>query len=152
VLETTMKRKGLVDFGADRDAPEAPDIGIAISLGPGSPPGRFAQDQPVILHGAYSADLNMVRLCREGLAASVLLTLIRTDRPWGETARLVVPQTVIRRPEPPADAKYGENFRQGGQFKVDLVRFFGLPKEPGRYQVEAVLTSYHSSRLDFEIQ
>jgi hypothetical protein len=152
VSEQNTEKIGLVDFGADKDAPKAPDIGIAISLGEGRPPKTFALNQPIILHGAYSADMKMIRACKEGLAPSILLTLIRTDRPWGQTARLVNPSAAVQAPESPADANYGDNFREGGQFNVDLTRFFSIPKEPGQYQVEAVLTSYHSSRLDFEVK
>lgn len=150
--ETNKKRIGLVDFGADSDAPQAPPIGIAISLGSGPPPKRFSANQPIVLHGSYNADVKMIRACRNGIPESILLTIVRTDRPWGETAKLVNPQSVINKPTVPDDANYGDNFREGGQFKLDLANFFDLPKEPGQYQIEAVLTSYHSVRIDFEIQ
>lgn len=149
--QTLTERNRLVDFGADDEAPEPPGVGMAISLGPDDSGGRFRAGQPVVLHGAYRADMDLIRRCREDLAASILLTLIRTDRPWGVTARLVTPRVYVEQPPMPPDAGNRENYRRSGQFKVDLVSFFELPAEAGSYVVEAVVGAYFSPRLTFQI-
>lgn len=142
-----------VDFGADPLAPEPPDVGIAISLLAGAKPAVFPLAQPVVLHGSFQADFALLKLCREGLSASILVTVIRTDQPWGKTLRLVTPQAAVVKPEPTQEpGRDYTHYRQGGQFNFDLAKFFNIPKEPGKYQVEAVMGAYHSQRLEFELR
>ncbi len=104
----------------------------------------------MFLYGSYSADTGLIRQCPEGLTASIMLTLIRTDKVWGETARLISPETVVRRPV--SDAPPSLSYRERGQFKVDLVEFFELPPEKGRYRIEAAFGPYTSERLRFTIE
>jgi hypothetical protein len=144
-------RNSLVDFREDKDAPKPPDVGIAIALLPASKPLKFSVGQPIVLHGAYQADLNLIRLCPAGMSGSVMMTLIRTDRPWGETARLITPQmapSLDRVPKGTDDPTY----REVEQFRVDLVKFFRLPKEPGKYSIEAALGPHFSGRISFAIE
>ena len=152
MTQTPQSKSVKVDFGSDSEAPEQPDVGIAITLRAKTKPATFAAGQAVLLHGSYNADIPLIRLCREGLAASILVTLLRTDRPWGATLRLATPQAIVERPAPPQDSKDRPHYREGGQFKVDLVKFFDIPSEPGKYQVEAILGRYHPERLDFEVR
>jgi len=144
-------RNSLVDLGEDKDAPEPPDVGIAIAVLPAAKPLKFTLGQPIVLHGAYQADLELIRLCRAGMSNSVMLTLIRIDRPGGETARLITPQmapSADRVPKTLTDPTY----REIEQFRVDLVKFFRLPKEPGKYTIEASLGPYFSGRISFAIE
>lgn len=151
VTEPPQVRSERVDFGPDAEAPEAPDIGVAIALA--GKPANFGAGKPILLHGSFSADMALVRLCREGVSASILVTLIRTDRPWGKTLRLVTPKSDVARPEPPVEpGRDSSHYREGGQFKVDIAKFFAIPAEPGKYQVEAIVGRHHSQRLDFEVQ
>ena len=144
-------RNSLVNLGEDKDSPKPPDIGIALALISASKPPSFAIGQPVVLHGAYQADLDLIRLCRAGMSGSVMITLIRTDRPWGETARLITPQmapSMDRVPNNVSDPSY----REIEQFRFDLVKFFRLPKEPATYSVQASIGSYFSERIAFSIK
>ncbi len=153
MTQPAQARSEKVDFGPDPQAPEAPDVGVAISLLAKSKVAAFSLGQPIMLHGSFQADIALIRLCREGLSSSILVTLLRTDQPWGKTLRLVTPQTASTKPEPPQEpGRDYTHYRQGGQFKVDLVRLFGIPKEPGKYQVEAILGPHHSQRLEFEVR
>ena len=145
-----MQRNKLVDFNENKDTPVPPGIGVAIRLA--SQPGqtRFPIGTPVFLHGAYSADESLIRQCSEGLTASILLTLIRTDKVWGETARLISPEAKVHRPM--SDTPPSLSYRERGQFKVDLVKFFELPAERGQYRIEASFGPYTSERLRFSIE
>src|SRR5208282_2774610 len=118
----------LVDFGADAQAPQPPDVGVAITLPAEPKVPTFSPGQPIILHGSYRADLPLIRLFHEDLAASLLVTLIRTDTPWGETTRLVHSSALVTRPSPPESMNSSaySSYREGGQFKFDLVKFFKL--------------------------
>jgi hypothetical protein len=144
-------RLTIVDFGEDKLAPEPPGVGIAVSFGGATERLKLDVGKPVVLHGAYQADQDLISLCTEGLAASILITVLRFDKPWGETARLVPPKVTIQRPPIPAGS-YDPSYREGGQFQLDLIRFFRIPAEPGRYSVEASIGPYHSKRLEFELE
>jgi len=144
-------RMSAVDFGEDPLAPAPPGIGIALSFAGAIERPKFKVGGPVALHGAYQADQDLIQLCTEGLAASILVTLLRVDKPWGETARLVPPKVPMQRPKTPAGS-YDPSYREGGQFQFDLIRFFRMPPEPGRYSVEAIIGPYHSRRLEFAIE
>lgn len=143
-------KTGLVNFGADPLAPEPPSIGIAISFEKSHAPSVFRLGQNVELHGAYRADLDLIRLCRQGLTSSILVTVYRVDRPWGETGRLNVSKAPMDAPAPPEG--YDTTYRESGQFRVDLVKFFNLPAEPAKYLVEAVIGPYVSERIAFEVR
>lgn len=147
-MEPVKTRKAAVDFGANEKAPEPPDVGIALALDGG---GKYKAGAPVTVHGSYRADQDLIRMCREGLAASILITIVRIDKPWGETARLVPPKVVVQRPTSPEHAP-DPTYREAGQFRFDLRVFFDLPAEPGRYRVEAALGPYHSERVQFEVE
>jgi len=151
--ETPQVSSGAVDFDHDPQAPEAPDVGIAISLATTAKIATFSRHQPIVLHGSYKADMALIRLCREGLSASILVTLVRTDKPWGRTTRLVTPKTPVTVPPPPDSGDRPQlYYREGGWFTFDLAKFFAIPPEPGKYQVEVILGPYHSQRLDFEVR
>lgn len=152
LLDTIDQRNALVDFSENPKAPKPPGIGIAISLDQDGSPAQFQIGKPAVLHGAYSADMDLSRLCREGVAESIMISIIRVDKPWGETIRLFTPKAIVKRPQIPANTPYDESYRIKGQFKVDLAKFFNLPDEPGRYKVDATIGPYHSERLDLEIR
>ena len=40
-----------------------------------------------------------------------------------------------------------QHYREGGWFKFDLAKFFEIPTEPGKYQVEAILGPYHLAEV-----
>jgi hypothetical protein len=141
----------LTDFGDNPDAPPPPDVGIAIAFSPSlaETGARFPASGPVVLHGAYEANGTILKRCEGNSGAGIFVTVIRVDRPFGRTDRLVTPLTESTKP--PAPRPYPESYREGGQFRVDIKTFFELPSEPGQYSVEAVLGGYFSERLGFEL-
>lgn len=145
------RRNQFVDYTTNDQAPEPPPIGIAIRFATPVNPAQFRAGEPVLLHGAYQADMNLLRLCKQGLVNCIMLTIHRADQPWGETVVLRASKIGVPVPEP-ADVPYDPAYRTGGQFHVDLAKFFSLKPEPGRYLIEAVIGPYVSQRLDFEIR
>jgi hypothetical protein len=145
-----MQRNKLVDFNENNNTPAPPGVGVAIKLASQPGQGRFPIGAPVFLHGAYSADAALIRQCPQGLTASILLTLIRTDKVWGETAPLISPEARVQRPL--SDTPPSLSYRERGQFNVDLVKFFELPAERGEYRIEASFGPYLSERLRFSIE
>ena len=145
------EKNQLVDFGQNPDAPKAPDVGIAITFAQVAPNtvARFSASGPVVLHGAYQADGAVLRHCEDNPGAAIYVTVIRVDKPFGRTDRLVTP--VTESSKPPALRPYPESYREGGQFRVDIKAFFELPSEPGQYTVEAALSGYFSGHLTFEL-
>jgi hypothetical protein len=146
------KRNELVSLDSNAQAPPPPGIGVSISLGQEINPAIFKKGQPVILHGSFNADMDLIKICRQGVENSILLTLIATDRPWGETTRLIEPQIQSERPPIDKDTPYDPTYREGGQFKVDLVKFFNLPETEGKYTISASVGPYFSTPLDFDIK
>jgi hypothetical protein len=143
-------KSSLVNFGSNPLAPAPPSIGVAVAFGNGHEPAVFHLGDAIELHGAYQADLDLIRLCSQGLTSSIMVTVYRVDRPWGETGRLNVSKAPSEGP-PPAGG-YDSTYRESGQFHVDLVKFFGLPPEPAKYFVEAVIGPYVSHRISFEVR
>ena len=146
------KRNELVSLDSDAQAPPPPGIGVSISLGQQINPAIFRKGQPVILHGSFNADMDLIKICRQGVENSILLTIIATDRPWGQTTRLIEPQILSERPPINKDTPYDPTYREGGQFKVDLVKFFNLPETEGKYTISASVGPYFSTPLDFDIK
>ncbi len=146
------KRNELVSLDSDAQAPPPPGIGVSISLGQQINPAIFRKGQPVMLHGSFNADMDLIKICRQGVENSILLTIIATDRPWGETTRLIEPQIQSERPPIDKDTPYDPTYREGGQFKVDLVKFFNLPEAEGKYTISASVGPYFSTPLDFDIK
>lgn len=144
------KKKALVDYGPNPAAPKAPDVGIAIALD-GPAPARFGAGAGIPLSGSYKADEALLKQCDRNPATSILLTLIRTDKVFGTTVRLVTPNNSVQIPEPPAGRPADDSYREGGQFQMDLQRYFKLPAEPAKYTIEAVLGPHFSKRLAFEV-
>ncbi len=144
-------RNRLVDFGADPAAPEPPDVGIAIALVPDGAGSSYRMDHPIVLAGSYRVDGKLYQECEQNPAAAIQLVLTRKDKPGVETLPLYSPKSKIapRAGGPPP--VYGEGYRVGGQFKVDLRLFFVLPSEPGRYVVVASLGPHRSKETSFEI-
>jgi hypothetical protein len=143
-------RNSSVDFGDDPKAPEPPDVGIEIGFDPGGAT-RFPVGEAVMLHGAYRVDAPLLRQCKGNPGTGILLTIIRTDKPFGKTTKLVTPTVEVELP-PVEDAGVPDRtFRQKGQFRFDLARFFELDDEPGRYTIEAVIGPHFSHRLSFEL-
>ena len=142
-------RNALVDRSTDPDAPEVRDAGVAILL-TGSGQDRFPVGEPVVLHGAYKADRDLLALSRRQPTAAILLTLIRTDRPFGATMSLITP-TIDAPPPASRDIALSDAYREGGHFRVDLAEFFELPAEPGTYAIQAAFGPWFSARLPFAI-
>ncbi|MBZ5637775.1 MAG: hypothetical protein LAO51_03350 [Acidobacteriia bacterium] len=147
------ERNQLVDFGANPDAPEPPDIGIAIALVPESQGSGTAYhvDRPIVLAGSYRVDGKLFQEYEQNPAAAIKLTLTRKDKPGVESVPLYSPKSKIAPRGGGTPPVYGEGYRVGGQFKVDLRLFFGLPGEPGTYVVVASLGLRPSQELSFEI-
>jgi hypothetical protein len=146
------KRNELVSLDSNALAPPPPGIGVSISLGQQINPALFRKGQPVVLHGSFNADMDLIKICRQGVENSILLTIIATDRPWGQTTRLIEPQILSERPPIDKDTPYDPTYREGGQFKVDLVKFFNLPENEGKYTISASVGPYFSTPLDFDIK
>jgi hypothetical protein len=146
-----MSRNSLVDFKIDARAPEPPPIGVAITLEQPVNPAQFRIGDPVMLHGAYRADLDLIRLCKEGLPNSIMLAIYRVDEPWGEIA--VLRASKIGVPPPgPAPGEGDAGYRRGGQFHLNVMEFFRLSPEPSRYIVQAVVGPYVSGLVGFELR
>jgi hypothetical protein len=153
MAQTNTDKNALVDFGANPDAPTPPDIGIALRLSPQSPGSgsRYSPRASVILAGSYRADGALIGASGGNLGASVFLTLRRTDLPSTTTVRLYSPKAVIPSPNDENPPSYGENYREGGQFRVDVKKFFEVADEPARYAVKAKIGTYSSNEVVFEI-
>jgi len=140
-----------VEVRDDDNAPEAPDVGVAIQFGVNVDP-EFPVGKPIHLYGTAQGDNALLKLCGGQLTTAVLLTLIRTDKTAGETAVLMQSD---RRPgagpEPDADVTQDEDYREAVSFRVDLAAFFDLPKEPGTYTIEAAIGPHFSGREELEI-
>jgi len=141
-------RNSLVVYGEDPEAPPAPTLGVAIRFA-AEGEMRVATGEPAVLHGVFRADPAILR-GSAGLAKSaVFLTVLRVDKPFGQTTPLFTPTV---RPAPPMGGMdVGPDYREGATFRVDLAKFFSLPAEPGRYTVQACLGGHFSDRLEFSI-
>jgi hypothetical protein len=138
------EQNALVSFGETPGAPQAPDVGVAMSVNPAvAPPG-----QPIHLLGAFSADGKLITACGSNLAACISLTLIRIDKPSRVTMPLIRPTVEVKAPP---GGNYGARYREGGQFRLDLRAFFDLPLQPGVYSIEARMGTYTSGVHGFRI-
>ncbi len=136
----------LVDFGKTPEAPEPPDIGIALRVWP----AQVKEGEPVFLAGSYSADGPLIILCKQNLAACVRLTLVRLGigSIFQVTRPLITPNAKVN---PPPPGEYSQYYRLGGQFKLDIVAFFDLPKTPAVYTITGTLGTYTSGPHTFTV-
>lgn len=146
-------RNQLVDFGENPQAPEPPDIGVAIKLvsDTESAGAGFLAGHPIVLTGSYRVDGKLYRECEQNPAAAITITLTRQDRPFVQKVPLYSPKSKVTPPGGETAPVYGEGYRVGGQFRLDLRLFFGLPDEPGKYTVLAELGGHQSRELSFEV-
>ncbi|MCJ7602702.1 MAG: hypothetical protein MUO63_14535 [Desulfobulbaceae bacterium] len=136
----------LVDFEETPEAPEPPDIGIAVRVWP----TQVEPGKPVFMAGSYSADGALLNQCQQNLAACVVLTLVRIEGDkLFKTSLPLITLTVERKPPPPRD--YGPYYRVEEQFKLDLITFFDLPKKRAAYSIEVALGSYSSGQHTFRV-
>lgn len=145
---STDERNELVTFGGNPSAPAPPDIGVAIRID--REPAHYPQGSAVLLHGSYRADGALLKRYRWSIPEAITLTLTNTADRAERTLPLFVPTSedaAPRKEEPVA----GPDYRQRGQFRVDLRRFFEIPDAPGRYTVRAALGEHASETLWFEI-
>jgi hypothetical protein len=140
------KQNELVDFEETPEAPEPPDIGIAVRVWP----AQVEPGKPVFLAGSYSADCALLAQCQQHLAACVILTLVRIDgdKLFKVSLPLVTPTVKIT---PPPLGDYDPYYREEEQFKLDLITFFDLPKKGAAYTIEATLGSYSSGQHTFRV-
>jgi hypothetical protein len=143
---TPEEQNQLVDFEETPDAPEPPDIGIAVRIWP----TQAEIGKPVFLAGSYSADCALLEQCQQDLASSVILTLVRTDgrRPFKVSLPLTTPIIKIT---PPPLGNHDPYYRVEEQFKLDLVGFFDLPKRRAAYVLVVTLGSYSSGPHAFRV-
>jgi len=135
----------LVDFGESPDAPEYPDIGIAVRVWPTeAKPG-----EPIFLAGAYSADGVLVTECQQNLAACVVLTVTQLGKHPVTTRLPLIQPIVVTSPPPPGD--FGPYYREGAQFRLNLTEFFNLAATPTEYTVEASLGKFTSESYFFSV-
>ena len=142
------ERNALVKMEEDPDAPELQGPGVEITLGEAERP-RFPLGQPVVLRGTIQADPALLRRIPGDAASGVFLTIIRTDKPFGRTAQLIVPTVYI--PKPPPSEEADSDYLETTNFQVDLVEFFELPREPASYSIQAAIGPYFSERLEFDL-
>ena len=141
-------RNRLVTYAENPDAPPAPTLGVAIRFAIEGEP-RFKLGENILLHGVFRADGAMIKGSDGEPKSFVFLTLIRGDRPYGQTIQLYSP--TVRGAAPPEGPAMGPDYREGAGFKVNLVKFFGLPAEPGSFTVQASIGTHFSDRLEFEV-
>ncbi|HUT32404.1 MAG TPA: hypothetical protein VNE39_02900 [Planctomycetota bacterium] len=143
------ERNALVDMGENPNAPQPPGKGVAIRFAFDAE-ARFKPGEPLLLHGAFQADRAMLERAGGTVASLVFLTLLRSDKPYGSTLRLIVPPSERGRPASFPPNLLGD-YREGGTFKVDLAKFFELPAEPGSYTVLASMAGHLSDPIEFDI-
>ena len=142
------ERNALVELGDNPHAPEVRDAGVEIAFAAAGQ-AQFPVGEPVVLHGGYQADSELLAICDSMPSTGVLLTLLPTARVFGATERLVTPTTTSAPPAPAGPPS--DTYREAGQFRVDLAKFFDLPDEPATYTVQASLGPYCSDRLGFAV-
>jgi hypothetical protein len=146
-------RNAAVSLDANPFAPAPPDIGIAIAFDPSAAgkQRRFRIGDPIVLNGAYQANGALLKQCKWNLSQCASLAFARLDKPAGETASLKTLKMEVKTPNDAVDPQFSESYREGGQFRVDLTQFFPLPREPGKYAIQALLGTHKSGRLEFDI-
>ncbi len=143
------QRNGLIDLDADPSGPTPPDLGVAIRLD--RDPPHYPQRSAVILHGAYRADGALLERFRWSAGGAITLTLKHTGTLAEMRLRLLTRTGGLTSPNDAEAPAVGPDYRQRGQFRVDLRRFFEIPDHPGRYTVRAALDEHTSETLWFEI-
>jgi len=151
MIHSGTERNQYVDFSRNPLAPEAHSVGVAIGFGKKTEPYRFQLGQSVHLYGSFLADLELLRICKDGIQPALLIRIVRADQPWGETAPLLASKIATGTPPPVEGAMHDPTYREGGNFSVELVKFFSLPPEPARYFVDVVVGPHFSPRLAFEL-
>lgn len=142
-------RNALVEVGSDPEAPEVRDVGVEIRFAVDGD-ATFPVGEPAVLHGAYSADRELLEYSRYRPASGIFLTVIRTDRAtFGRTVHLIAP--VVSEPPPEPDGEISDTYRESAQFKVDLVQFFELPARPATYAIQATFGPAASARESFAV-
>lgn len=146
VNRSPEEQNQLVDFEETPEAPEAPDIGIAVRVWP----TQVEIGKPVFLAGSYSADGALLAQCQQNLAACVTLKLVQIEgvKLLKVSLPLVTPIVKIT---PPPLGKYDPYYRVEEQFKLNLITFFDLPKKRAVYSIEATLGSYSSGQHIFYV-
>ena len=141
-------RNRLVVYAEDPEAPPAPSLGVAIRFA-AEGEASFKVGEHTFLYGSFRADRTLIQASGGEPKSFVFLTLIRTDKPYGQTLQLYTP--TVRVAAPPDDPAPGPDYREGASFRVDLVKLFDLPDEPGRFTIQASIGPHFSDRLEFEI-
>jgi hypothetical protein len=136
----------LVSFEETPEAPDPPDIGIAIRVWP----AQIKPGNPVFLAGSYSADCALIEQCQQDLPSCVVLTLLRTDgkRLLRTSVPLISP--IVKTKPPPLGAN-DPYYRVSEQFRLDIIAFFELPRTPAAYTIEATLGTYSSGQHVFRV-
>jgi hypothetical protein len=146
-----VKRSHLVDWSSDPNPPKPPDIGITIHLNPAAAGDSYRSSEPIVLRGAFRA--NGVLLKKTNYKPRNAIFVVLTNESSGQviTLPLVVSKALVVSPNETEQPTVSDTFRQGGQFLLDLRKFFELADAPARYRVQAKIDSYLSEELRFSL-
>jgi hypothetical protein len=135
----------LPNFDMHPDSPKLEDLGIGLEVQGTS----FALGTPIVARGAYLIDQKFERRCAGRPLTHVMVILVRRDQPQGTMHVVQDPHNLADGPAD--DSPLDPTAMSGGYFNLDLAKFGGLIKQPGRYWVMATMGDYVSKRTEFEV-
>lgn len=145
-------RNSYVEFQSYDDAPELEVTGIVIKL------RELKKDGKIILLGKYRADGKLIKECNKPLVHCLKIS-INSDALKKEVLKdLLILWEEFEDPNDYKNTKYSKYYWRGGQFKIELHKFFRKELEKGKqFTVYTSLSSYKSnvvsfSRSDFSLQ
>ncbi|MDI6766165.1 MAG: hypothetical protein QME52_05010 [Bacteroidota bacterium] len=136
----------LPNYTSCPESPSIEDMGVQIKMTVKS----FKQSQPVVLHGAYKINQQLIRRAQGAPLTRIVLLVVRRDE-LGIWTNVVQDGSNIIPLYIPHGAKDDPKFREGGYFNIDLKQMCELLNQPGKYWVMASMDDYASDRIEFEI-